>query len=282
MFTFFSPLLSILCLDHWRYFNKYLLDWVKWIHKRFTYGIQYKMKIIAVVQSPSHAQLSATPWTTACQPSLSFTISRSLLKFVSIESVTPSNHLILCHPFLFLPSIFPSIRVFSSESALHIKWPTFWNFSFSISHSNEYSGLIFFFFFKLFYFLTLQYCIGFAIYQNESITGIHVFPILNPPPSFLPIPSLWVIPVQQPQASSIVHRTWTGDSFHTWYYTCLNAILPIIPRSPSPTESKRLFYTSVSLLLSPIQGYCYHLSIFHIYALVYCIGVFLSGLLHSV
>ena len=151
MFTIFSPLLSILCLDHWRYFNKYLLDWVKWIHKRFTYGIQYKMKMIAVVQSPSHAQLSATQWTAACQPSLSFTISWSLLKLVSIELVIPSNHLILRHPFLFLPSIFPSIRVFSSESALHIKWPKFWNFSFSISHSNEYSGLIFFFFFLIYF-----------------------------------------------------------------------------------------------------------------------------------
>ena len=74
---------------------------------------------------------------------------------------------------------------------------------------------LFIYFFKiLFYFLTLQYCIGFAIYRNESTTGIHVFPILNPPPSSLPIPSLWVIPVHQPQASSIVHRTWTGDLFH--------------------------------------------------------------------
>ena len=70
------------------------------------------------------------------------------------------------------------------------------------------------FFLILFYFLTLQYCIGFAIYQNESTAGIHVFPILNPPPSSLPIPSLWVVPVHQPQASSIVHRTWTGDLFH--------------------------------------------------------------------
>ena len=78
-------------------------------------------------------------------------------------------------------------------------------------------------------FLTLQYCIGFAIYQHESTTGIHVFPILNPPPSSLPVPSLWVVPVHQPQASSIVHRTWTGDSFHIWYYTCFNAILPNHP-----------------------------------------------------
>ena len=88
---------------------------------------------------------------------------------------------------------------------------------------------IFLFFLILFY-LTLQYCIGFAIYQNESATGIHVFPILNPPPCSLPIiPSLWVVPVHQPQASSIVYRTWTGDSFHIWYYTYFNAILPNHP-----------------------------------------------------
>ena len=69
-------------------------------------------------------------------------------------------------------------------------------------------------FYFIFSFLTLQYCIGSAIYQNESATGIHAFPILNPPPSSLPVPSLWVVPVHQPQASNIVHRTWTGDLFH--------------------------------------------------------------------
>ena len=74
--------------------------------------------------------------------------------------------------------------------------------------------LNFFIYFLRDFFLTLQYCIGFAIYQNESATGIHVFPILTPPASSLPIPSLWVVPVHQPQTSSIVHRTWTGDSFH--------------------------------------------------------------------
>ena len=78
------------------------------------------------------------------QASLSFTISQSLLKLMPIESVMPSNHLILCHPLLLLPSIFPSIRVFSNESALHIRWPKYWSFSFSISPSKEYSGLIFF------------------------------------------------------------------------------------------------------------------------------------------
>ena len=81
-----------------------------------------------------------TPWTAAHQASLSFTISQSLFKLMFIESVMPSNHLILCHPFLLLPSIFPSIRVFSKESALHIRWPNYW--SFSIHPPNEYSGLI--------------------------------------------------------------------------------------------------------------------------------------------
>ena len=83
-----------------------------------------------------------TPWTEACQASLSFTTSQSLLRLMSIELVMPFNHLILCCPLLLLPSIFLSIRVFSNESVLHIRWPKYWNFSFSISPSNEYSGLI--------------------------------------------------------------------------------------------------------------------------------------------
>ena len=85
---------------------------------------------------------SATPWTAACQASLFITNSRSLLRLIPIELVMPSSHLILCHPLLLLPSIIPSIRVFSNESVLHIRWPKYWSFSFSISPSNEYSRLI--------------------------------------------------------------------------------------------------------------------------------------------
>ena len=96
---------------------------------------------ILVVHSPSHVWLLAIPWTATRQASLSLTISQSLLKLMSVESVMPSNHLILCHPCLLLPSIFPSIRVFSNESALHIRRPKYWSFSFNISPSNEYSGL---------------------------------------------------------------------------------------------------------------------------------------------
>ena len=97
---------------------------------------------LIVVQSFSHVWLFATPWTAACQVSLSFTISWSLLKFMSIELVMSPNHFILCHLLLFLPSIFPSIRVFSNEMALRIRWPKYWSFSFSISSSNDSSGLI--------------------------------------------------------------------------------------------------------------------------------------------
>ena len=94
------------------------------------------------VQSLTHIRLFATPWTAAHHASLSIAYSQSLLKLMSIESEMPTNHLILCHPFLFPPSIFPSIKVFSNESAVRIRWPKYWNFSFNISPSNEYSGLI--------------------------------------------------------------------------------------------------------------------------------------------
>ena len=133
---------------------------------------------------------------------------------------------------------------------------------------------------SFFFFLKLQYC--FAIYQHESATGIHVFPILNPPPSSLPIPSLWVIQCTSPKHPVSCIKPGLGTHF---IYDIIHVSMPfsqIFPPSPSSTESKRLFYTSVSLLLSRTQGYCYHLSKFHIYALEYCIYVFPSGLLHSV
>ena len=108
------------------------------------------LQVIRTLTCHIHLQLNlvaqsclfATPWTAAHQVSLSFTISQSLLKLRSIESVMPSNHLILCHPLLLLPAVFLSINVFSSETVLRIKWPKYWSFSFSISPSNDYSGLI--------------------------------------------------------------------------------------------------------------------------------------------
>ena len=112
---------------------------------QFHMAIQKQGKIrrlLSSVQSLSCVLLFATSWTAARPASLSITNTQSLLKLMSIESVIPSNHLILCRPLLLLPSIFPSIRVFSNQSLLHIMWPNFWSFSFSIIPSNEYSGLI--------------------------------------------------------------------------------------------------------------------------------------------
>ena len=104
----------------------------------------WKIYQFSLVQLLSCVWLLATPWIVACQASLSITNFQSLLKLMSIKSVMLSNHFILCHPFLILPSVFTSIRVFSSESVLHIRWPKYWSFSFIISPSTKYSGLIFF------------------------------------------------------------------------------------------------------------------------------------------
>ena len=139
------------------------------------------------VQSLSCVQLFATPYTAVPPASLSITSSQSLLKLMSIESVMPSNHLILCRPLLLLPSIFPSIRIFSSESVHHTMWPKYWSFSFSISPSNEYSGLI-----------------SFRIDRFDllAVQGLsRVFPI---PPLFESISSLAQLSL------------WSNSPIHTW------------------------------------------------------------------
>ena len=243
---------------------------------------------IVVVQSPSLILLFTTPWTAAHQASLSLTFSQSLPKYMSIELMMPSNHLILCRFLLLLPSLFQhqgffqwvglfasgsqSIGASASASVIPMSIQGWFHL--------RLIGFIFFlskglfslklFYFISFYFLTLQYCIDFALHQHVSAMGVHVFPILNPPPISRPRPSLWVIPVHQPQASCILHQTWTGDSFLIWYYTCFNAILPNHPPPPSPTESKRLFCTSVSLLLSRIQA-CFnvHFSFYPCYVEIF-------------
>ena len=126
---------------------------------------------ICLVQSLSCVRLFATPWTAARQASLSVTNCQSLLKLMSIESVMPSNHLILCHPLFLLPLIFPSIWVFSNESVLRICWPKYWNFSFSISPSSEYSGLISFRI-DWFDFLTVQGTLKSLLQHHSSKASI--------------------------------------------------------------------------------------------------------------
>ena len=121
----------------------FLSGYLLWKLIRIFYLCDYVVQFSSV-QSLSRVQLFGTPWITAHQASLSITNSRSLLKLMSIELVMPSSHLILCRPLLLLPSIPPSIRVFSNESTLHMRWPTYWSFSFSIIPSKQHPGLIFF------------------------------------------------------------------------------------------------------------------------------------------
>ena len=134
------PIIDMFCLRSFVYPGRPIISGQLEVH--IWNSLQQSGQEISLVQSLSHVQLFATPWTTACQASLSITNCQSLLKSTSIKSVMPSNHVILCHPLLLLPSIFPSIRVFSNESALCIRWPKYWSFSFNISPSNEHPGLI--------------------------------------------------------------------------------------------------------------------------------------------
>ena len=149
--------------------SKVVYGWkgIGWIRneKEVTKKLSPAMWGLVVVQSLRCVQCSATPWTAACQASPSFTISQILLKLMSIESVMPSTHLILCGPFLLLPSIFPSIRVFSNESALYIRRAKYW--SFSISPSNEYSGLI-----HWFDFLAVQRTLKSFLWHHSSKASI--------------------------------------------------------------------------------------------------------------
>ena len=127
-----------------------------------------KPPVVFVVQWLSCVPLFATPWAAAHQASLSFSLSQSLLKLLSIESVMPSSHLTLCHPLLILPSVFPSFRVFSNESTFCIRWPKYWNFNFSIGPSNEYSELISF---RSDWFDLLAVHVSSSIPQFESINS---------------------------------------------------------------------------------------------------------------
>ena len=164
----------------WIFIGMTELNWTersKYFSTYFILGSQCFLDTSSVqfssFQSLSHVQLFPTPWTASSQASLSFINSQSLLKLMSIELVMPSNLLILYHPLLLLPSIFPSIRVFSSESVLCIGWPQYWSFSFSISPSSEYSGLISFRI-DWFYFLAVQ---GTRVFSNTTVQKHQFFGI---------------------------------------------------------------------------------------------------------
>ena len=136
-----------------------------------------------------------------------------------------------------------SINLSQDNNSWKLLYINVWdNFPIFLFFKLRFIYLFLFFKYKFIYFnwrlITLQYFIGLAIHQHESTMGVHVFPILNPPPTSLPVLSLWVIPVHQPRASCILHHTWTGDSFLIWYYTRFNPILPKHPPLPLPQSPK--------------------------------------------
>ena len=171
----------------------------------------------------SCVQLFATPWTAALQASLSITSSQSLLKFMSIELVLLSNHLIICHPILLLPSIFPSIRVFSSESVLHIRWPKYWSFSFSISPSNECLGLISF---RMDWLdlLAVQGTLKNLLQHHSSKASI------------LQCSALFIVQLSHPYLATgkiiaLTRQTFVGKVMSLLFNTLLRLVITFLPRS---------------------------------------------------
>ena len=181
------------------------------------------LQVAAVVQSLSCVRLFVIPWTAARQAPLSFTISQSLLKLMSIELVMPSNHLILCRPLLLLPSIFPSIRVFSNESALLIKWPKYWSLSFSISPSNEYSGLISF---RIDWFdlIAVQGTLKSLLQHHDSKASI------------LKCSAFFMVQLSHPYTTTgktiaLTRQTFVHKMMSLLYNTLLRFIIAFLPRS---------------------------------------------------
>ena len=175
------------------------------------------------VQSLSRVQLFVTPWTTARQASRSITNSRSLLTLISIELVTPSNHRILCHSLLLLPSIFPSIRVFSNESALHIRWPKYCSFSFNISPSNEYPGLISF----------RMYCLDLLAVQEtlKSLLQQHISKA-----SILRCSSFIIVQLSYPYMTTrktiaLTRWTFVGKVVSLFFNMLSRLVITFLPRS---------------------------------------------------
>ena len=162
------------------------------------------------VQLLCHVQLFVTPWTAACQASLSITHYQNLLKLMSIELVMPSNHLILCHPLLLLPSIFSSIRVFSNESVLHIRWPKYWSFSFNISAFKEYSGLI-----------------SFRMNWLNLLALQGALKSLGPTPQFKSINSLVLSFIYSPTLTSI-HDHWKNHSLDSVQFSSVAQSCPTL------------------------------------------------------
>ena len=191
-----------------------------------------------------------TPWTAACQASLSFTNSQTLFKLMSIESVMPSNHLILCHPLLLPPSIFPSIRVFSKESVLCIRWPNYWSFIFSISPFNEYSGLISF---RMDWFDLFAVCGTLkSLLQHHSSKA-----------SVLWCSAFFIVQLSHPYITTgktiaLTRQTFVGKVMSLLYNMLSRLVIAFLPRSKRLLISWLQSPSAVILEPKEIVSHCFH------------------------
>ena len=202
------------------------------------------------VQLLSHVWLFATPWTAAHQASLSITNSGNLLKLMSIELVTPSNHLILCHPLLLPPSIFPSSRVFSNESVLRIRWPKYWSFSYSISPSNEYSGLTSF----------RMDCVDLLAVQGtlKSLLQHH-----SSKASILWHSAFFIVQLSHPYMTTwktiaLTRWTFVGKVMSLLFNILSRLLIPFLPRSKHFLISWLQSPSSVILEPQNVNSHCFH------------------------
>ena len=219
-----------------------------------------KISCFVVVQSLSRVWLFVTPWTAAHQASLSLTISWSLLKLTFIESMMLSNHLILCHPLLFLPSVFPSLRVFSKESALHIRWWKYWSFSFSISPSNEYSGLISFRTDWL-YLLVVQGTLKSLLQHHSSKASI------------LRCSAFFIVQLSHPYMTTgktiaLTRQTFVGKVMSLLFNTRSRFVITFLPRSKCLLISWLQFLSSVILEPKKIKSFTFHFSPIYLLCLI--------------
>ena len=202
------------------------------------------------VQSPSCVRLFATPWTAARQASLSITNSQSLPKLMTVELVMPSNHLILCHSLLLMPSVFPSIRVFSNESALHIWWPKYWSFSFNISPSNENSGLISF---------RIDWLDLLAVQGTlKSLLQYH-----SSKASILQCSAFFIVQLSHPYMTTgktiaLTRRTFVGKIIYLLFNKLLRLVTTFLPRSKRLLISWLQSPSAVILEPPKIVFHCFH------------------------
>ena len=226
------------------------LFWTCHLNRIIQYVIFNWLLSLQSVQLLSHVRLFVTPWTAACWASLSTTNSQNLLKLMSIASVMPSNHLILCNPLLLQPSIFPSIRVFFNELVLHIRWPKYWSFSFSVSPSNEYSGLI-------------SFRMGWLVLLAVQGTPKSLLQLHSSKASILQCSAFFIVQISHPYMTTgktiaLTRQIFGGKAMFLLFHMLSRLFITFIPRSKCLLISWLQSPSAVIFEPQKIVCHCFH------------------------